>query len=538
MNVRKYLFLLFLNALLALSLGERSLASSPASESPQSRGGYEKVVSVPLGKMIQEVSKRNASAINDYLQAQISGERIRGEQGIFEPVAQASYTKLRNHVPNSTEDIISRGSMRSDYIENADEVNVGINGLVPTGANWELKFVDRQRNSSVIEDYRKYAYEYSDSIRFSLTQPVLKGFGTTVTKAKIELAKIQKEVDDHKFNQKMMELIGVTVQYYWKLYGAQKIRDSWESSLQIAESVMSDIELRFKSGKVAKTEWLEAQSSIGIRKSELYNAESKVTEAQNQLLTLLNVSVSENAGIRLTATDEPFDRPWAVLTSEEYIKMALDHWPEYKIAKKNVEKEKIQLAYAENQVLPQLDLIGTVGFNSLDENRRDSLREVVTDKYVSWSVGVKLSRPLWDNARADSDRSIARLRTRQAELEINAVEKSLSNTVHSKVDALKSLQEQWKEYEKGLNARTQLLEIERMKLKAGRASLKELLAQEEEYVSYQRKALNCLVNYKLAEAMLDIASGHILQKYDVDKKWVQYKDQASNNDLEKIFGEK
>jgi len=535
MNTRNPLFLFLLNTVVILCLGGESAWSQGALEPTKPHGTDGKVIAVGLEKMIHEIAKRNSSAINDYLQTQISKERIKGEEGIFEPVAQASFSRQKNHVPNSTEDIISRGMLRSDYFEDADEINVGFNGLIPSGANWDLKFMDRQRSSSVIEDYRNYRYEYSNNIKLSLTQPILKGFGQDITKAKIELAKIQKEVDDSKFNQKMMELVGVTVQYYWKLYGAQKIRQSWENSLGIAESVMKDIALRVREGKIAKTEWLEAQSSIGIRRSELYNAESKVVEAQNQLFTLLNVSVSDNKDVRFLVQDDPLGNYSEILDGGDYIKMALENWPEYKIAKKNVDKEKVQLNYTENQMLPQLDLIGTVALNSLDENRRESLREVVTDKFVSWSVGVKLSRPLLDNARARSDRSMARLRTRQAELEIQALEKGLSNSVYSKVDALKSLQAQWKEYEKGLGVRAQLLDIERIKLKTGRIGLKDLLNQEEEYVGYQRKALNCLVNYKLAEAMLDIASGSILKKYNVDEKAIQFTDQVLAGELEKIF---
>ena len=350
----------------------------------------------------------------------------------------------------------------------------------------------------------------------------MKGFGKDITRAKIDLAKIESRIDKKKFDQRVMELVAVTAQLYWKLYGAQKISASWEKSLAIAENSIKDIEVRAMGGKIARTELMETQSTVSILRSELYNAKNKVIEVQNQLLTLLNVSASEYKNIRLIATDDPFKNYEQIADWDECVRMALEKWPEYEIAKKKVEKEKIQVKYARNQFLPQLDIVGSVSLNSLDQEYGKSLCDVANDEFLSWSTGIRFSVPLFNNVQAKSGLSIARMRTKQAEVELDALKKSLGNSVYSKINAVISLQEQLKEYERGLKIRQQLLEIEHTKFQSGRIGLKDLLGREEEYVTYQRKVLSCVVNFKLTQATLQIAIGSILEKYHIDLMQIDY----------------
>jgi outer membrane protein len=500
---------------LAANEGKPALSRS----SPQ--GSEDINVSASLQRMAREVVRRNASVFNDYLQAQMSREQITAEKGIFEPVFETSYNKQKVHVPNSTEDILIRQQL--EYTEKSDAVNIGLSGLIPTGAQWSIQFLDNEKSSSLIEQYRTYMTEYNNTLKLSLEQPLLRGFGFDATMAKVNLAKVQGEIDENKFEQKLMELVGVTIQLYWKLYGAQQIAQSWETSLKIAEDSLTDIEMRAAGGKIAGTEVLEAQSSVNARRSELLGARSKAVEAQNQLMTLLNVSASENKGIRLIPKDNPFGDYAEILSTDEYVRLALERWPEYKIAKKAVEKERIQVKAARDQLLPKLNLVGSVSTAGLNSDRSGSMKDVGDDKFLSWSVGVKLNIPIFGNMQSKSGLSIAKMRARQAENELEAFVKSLNNSIHSKVEALQSFKGQLLEYEKGLKVMDRLLEAERIKFKSGRTNLKGLFAKEEDYINYQRKVLSAVVNYRIAEASLEIAMGNILAKYGIDKQDIHHR---------------
>ncbi|MCK9275890.1 MAG: TolC family protein [Syntrophales bacterium] len=491
----------------------------------------ENKIRIGLRNLVQEVVNKNAGAVSDYLQAQISQEHVKREKGIFEPVLKSSLSRAENHIPNTAEDLLTRQQL--EYFEDVNKFDVGVTGRVNTGATWDVQFIDRQRSSSVIDRYRPYEYEYDNSIKLSLEQPILKGFGKSANYAKINIAKVESEIDSQKLNQKLMELAAVAAQLYWKLYGTQKIEESWRKSLDIAENSIDDIEARAKGGKIAYTDLMEAQSAVSILRSEWYNAKSKVVEVQNQLFTLLNVPASEFKEVLLIATDNPFGDYEDITDRDRYVELALKKWPEYEIAKKQMAKEKIQLKYAENQLLPQFDIFGSVSLNSLDDGYKDSFRKIADDEFFSWQTGIKLSVPLYGNAQARSEKNIAEMRVKKAEFELEALEKSLANSVYSKIDAVMIIQEEVKEYERAMKIREQLREIEQAKFHSGRISLKELYDEEEDFVDFQRKLLSSIVNFKLAQATLQIATGKILEKYGIDPAEINFKTRVQAMNLKK-----
>ena len=297
------------------------------------------------------------------------------------------------------------------------------------------------------------------------------------------------------------------------------------------------MELRVQAGKIAQTEYLENVSSVNIRKAELYNAKSKVDEAQNQLLTLLNISAIDTKNIQLIATDDPYGDSEILQDAENYIKASLNNWPEYRVARKKLEKEKVSLEYSENQALPQLDIIGSFGTTSLDRSYVNSFCNLTDGEYLNWSAGFKFVFPL-GNSQASSNKKIAKMRVKQAKIELDAFVKSYGNSIHSKLSEVSNYQSQLQNFVSGLRIKTDLLEIERLKLKAGRTSLKTVLDKQDDYILYQRRVLNGVVNYKLAEASLDIAAGNILSKYGVDPKSVNYSDEMLSGKAVPLFGER
>jgi outer membrane protein len=492
-------------------------------------------IQISLQKIVHESVVRNSSAMNDYLQAKMSQEQVLAEGGVFDTVFQTSLQAKRMLMRNGAEDKVNRSNL-DEYSDSTDSLEVGLSGLLPLGTLWDVKFNQNKRSSSTI-DRTLYNHEYDNGLKLTLTQPLLKGFGSKSTKAKISLAELQSNIDSDKFEQKLMELVGITVQVYWKLYGAQQILNSWEKSMIIAEDAIKDLELRAQAGKIAQTEYLENLSAVNIRKAELYNAKSKVDEAQNQLLTLLNISFADIKNAQLLAMDNPFENRDMLQDAESYINASISKWPEYRVARKKLEKEKVQLKFLENQLLPQLDLLGSIGSTSLDSSYDKSFRDLTDGRYLNWSAGLKFVFPL-ENSLASSSLKIARMRTKQAEIELDAFMKSYGNSVHSKLSEVGNYQSQLQDLENGLRIKTDLLEIERQKLKAGRTSLKTVLDKQDDYITYQRRVLSGIINYKLAEASLDIAAGKILVKYGVDLQSLNYSDEALSGRPGALFGER
>ncbi len=485
-----------------------------ASEQSDRAPGGSGNLRLTLDSVIREVVRRNTSVMSDHLQTRIAREGIEAEKSIYQPVLQSNLISQTSSIQNTTEDLLVR--MSTNYQELSNQFDVGFNGIIPTGAQWDVKLANTQKNSSSIDRIRNYKYEYNGNLKLTVAQPLLKGFGPKATNAKIEFATIQSSIDFGKFEQKIMDLLSTTIQVYWKLYGTQKIYDLWLNSILISEKSIVDIEHRVAAGKLPETELLEAKNSLFQRKAELYSARSRLVEVQSQLYTLLNVVFPAGDGVNMFVMDEPDAGKSSFSDLEYYKQAALAKWPEYQNARRQVEKESAQVEFAANQALPQLDLVGSVGTNSMGREYDGAYQRLGDDSFLSWSVGLKFSMPFPGGGAAKRVLSIAKLRLQQAEVERDGLEKSLSNSIYSKLDAARSMQEQLRELEQGLSVRGKLLAIEREKLRMGRVSMKALLSQEEEFVNFQRRYLSGIVGFKSAVAALEISSSDILSKYGID----------------------
>lgn len=469
-------------------------------------------INIKIDNLVKDVVIRNGDSIKQYLKTLIAKKQVTYEKGIYDPLLTSNFLRQSTNVANSVENELIRS--QETYQDRVDFFDVGVSGLLPTGGQWSFLFTNNKKQSSLIDQNKNYDTEYDSSVKLELEQPLLKNAGKSFTEAKINLSKLENEINKNQFKQKIMELQGLVIQVYWRLYGAQKIYESWDKSIKITKKSLEDLKFRVEKGKIAQTEYLEAKSAMSIRMSEYENAKNRFNEARNQLLTLLNIRYDENNNYDLVLLDKPNNNHGSNLTLKEYTNLALDYWPEYINAKKNLKKERLQKNYSENQTLPELNLVGSIERTTLQTNRHDSFDSSIDPDFSSWTLGMKFSMPIF-NEQAKSSLEISRLKLKQAEVSLKTLENNLVNSIATKMDSVLSSKKQYMIYKEGMDIKEHLLEIEHKKLLSGKANSKTVLNKEEEYMDFKRKYLSSLVNWKTSEALLEIATGNLLNKYDI-----------------------
>lgn len=493
----------------------------------------EEKIYLSLNPLVKEVLNRNGESVKEYFQTNISQTQISYEKGIYDPIFSTTVSRQSTNVPNSAEDKVIRYDADT-YQDKIDFLDTGFSGLLPTGTQWSLFFSNNKKQSSLIRQTENYDFEYDSSLKLQIEQPLLKNAGIEMTEAKIKLSEFEDEIEKYKYEQKLMELQGITIQLYWKLYGSYAIYKSWEQSIKLAEKAFEELEIRAKSGKIPQTEILEATSALNIRKSEYENAKNRFVELQNQILTVLNVSVNENEKFEFVLSEKPEDRISEVLSLSNYASQAFEKWPEYLISKKNLEKEELQLKYAKNQLLPKLNLVASTQRNALTSDRHDSYDGAFDDEFVSWALGLKFEKPLFDEKEKSSVK-IALLKVNQAKIDLRSLENNLKNSLMTKIENLQGSKKQYLLYKEGLKIKKDLIDIDYERLSLGKITAKELFEKEEDYMNYQRKMLSSIINWKTAEAMLDISTGNLLNRYNIDVKSLQHSFEDNDVNIKELF---
>ncbi len=489
------------------------------------------VIELSIKKLIKEMIKRNSNVLFERLQGHILDEQVKYEKDILDPSFYVNLTRQRTNTPNNTEDTISRGYL-STYSEMSNTMQMGFNGLLATGAQWDIGIKSNDRKSSLIDRYKDYDTEYDNSLELSFSQPLLKGFGSDITLSKYHLAKADKSIYINEYKKKLMDIMGSAIHIYWKLYAANELKRSWEKSLDINRKAISILEQKAKSGDIPYSEVLEAKNGIMTREAEYNKMSVKSIEIKNEILTMLNVSVQANRDIDFKLLETPFLTKNQNFSLEEYYENALNNWPEFAIVKEKLKKETFQVKVAKNQSKPKLDLVGSASTATLSDEREMRLYE---DEFLSWSVGLQFNIPI-SNDRAKSMTHMAKLKKQQVELELNTLEKGLLNAISTKLEVLVNSKKQVEYFQNGLAIKNQLLDYERKGFSLGEKNIRDILIQEEDIITYQRKLFNTIIDWKLAQASLDKAVGILFSKYfsfeDIERiKNIKMKDKLTNTDF-------
>ncbi len=311
-----------------------------------------------------------------------------------------------------------------------------------------------------------------------------------------------------------MQTVNEATGVYWDFYQAQESLALIEESVRIAEKILIDNRHRHRTGKMAKTEVLEAQAGVASRKTLSSEAQHKYRQAANRLYKLLAVQPSQKRP-HFEATEKPVvDKP--EFDDQKILKQAFELQPVYLEAREELKKADIKLAFAKNQLWPELDLVGSYGFNGLDFSRGGSWDQIKNGDYETWTVGVEFRVPIGGGIKNRSELKKAQLEIKSQLLALKDIEVNVTNNIDTALHHIESAEEQRRHAEGIVDLRKQLLDAELARLNAGKSSTRLILEKEDDYRKAKEFALENSVELQTALTELDLAGGTILLNHDVE----------------------
>lgn len=471
------------------------------------------LANLSLQDFVALIQARNQKIIFSKLDLQISEEMVRHAVAIFDPEFVGSYSHERNKTKNTTEEALARSAL-ADFSEYNNNYSASVEGLVATGGRLTLGYTLLDITNSLQADDVK-GKEYKSFVGATLSQPLLKNRGVEVTKAGIHIAEYEQEIAFQSYRHEMIEVTAMGADVYWGLHLANKKYEIRQESVRIAEQILRDNRERVRAGKMAETEVLEAEAGLAIRKALEKAAEQNVVVSQNNLFTLiLSSSANRSKDIILTDAMRVEDTP---VDFESSLQNAFKYRADYLTSMNRVSQEGIRVAYAKNQDWPELDLNASYGLNGLDEKADSSWNDAFSgDEYKSWSVGMELRIPLGGN-KSGSELRAARLRKKQALIELKATEVAVENDIDATIRNVRSAREQVKNYRHAVELNRRLLEVELIRFNAGQSNSRIVLEREDILNTSKEEMLDGLLNLKRSFVELAKAEGSLLQMYGLEK---------------------
>ncbi|MEE8483518.1 MAG: TolC family protein, partial [Nitrospinota bacterium] len=145
----------------------------------------------------------------------ISEEKIKIAESAFDPKL---FSKAEAGVSKSPNTYAVDSKKETNSGENS--VSVGLNQTLKSGTSYELSLNLSQTTS----DSPSAAIDpaYTPSLNLTLNLPLLKGSGSEINTTQIAIAKNTREISDHEFATKVMEVLTRTQKTYWSLVALNK----------------------------------------------------------------------------------------------------------------------------------------------------------------------------------------------------------------------------------------------------------------------------------------------------------------------------
>jgi len=414
------------------------------------------------------------------------------------------------------------------------DFNTGVKTQLITGAVLSLDWKNRRFETNSV--FQRLDPQYNSDLALTLTHPLLKNFGVGVNGTRIRIARNNLEISRYQVRGVVTNIVSEVQQTYWDLVLTWRDLAARRRSLEFARYLERRAEEMVAAGRLPAMAILQAQVGVKEREIDLLNGENAFKEAQERLKTLLNV---DQGAVMTDLTILPVDRPPAEvrrIAVEEGLKAAMTNRPELVQARLDLESKQAALKFARNQMLPELNFVGSVGLSGLSgtpttdraqqilEALRgpspfqggygDALESLFSGDFVSYKVGVTFQIPLGNPARSEYRK--ARLEEEKARFFLQRLERKIVLEVEG---AARGVQTALKVMEGARSLRElaeRKLKMAQEGLELGVGTVTAVLEAEKDLVVAQRDELKAIVEYNKALILWEKVTGMTLDRFNIE----------------------
>lgn len=463
-----------------------------------------KVVKYSLFQVIQMALEKNLEIRTELLTPQISQQALLQEQGVFDPTLDFEYNRSEN---NSAQQIDPRIGLETEselYI--SDNYEMGLRGLFPLGTQWELGIDTQNRRGT----FNQFVDQYDTFVGLTLTQPLLRGFGSRATMSNIRIAREEVKISEWDFRERVMDVVTEAINIYNDLYFAKKNLEVALKSRELAEQLLQDNMQRAEVGVMSPLDVTSARAEVALREEDVILAQRAIRDFENLLKQFVTDEVLGLLDQRVEIDAAPRLQPW-VKDVREAVSKAFQIRPDYQKRLLQLEQQNIRVAYAKNQALPRLDLVGSFGLNGLDGTFGDSMQRIMEDKNTEWRAGIVFSIPI-PNREGRGRLAVAQLRKAQALIDLQRLEQDVVVDVDNAMGAIQAARQRIEATKVSRLLAQERLDAEQEKLQEGATTTFVVLELQEDLATAEAAELRAVLDYNKSVVQLDRETGMTLER--------------------------
>ena len=457
---------------------------------------------------IQEALQHNLDVQIQRYNPQISLYNLRAAYGGYDPLLNISGQHNYDTQPGGSFNQYSTNPIPARITE-ADSFNSGIGGTLPLGLQYDF--------TGNIADTTSTANPESTagSIGVSLTQPLLKNFWIDTTRLTIKLDKSKLKSSEQGLRlQIITSVTAVENAYYELIYALENVQVQQEA-LALAQTQLDQDNQRVQIGTLAILSVQQDESQVAQSQANLIAAQFTLVGDQNALKSLL----ADTNYYQWHDTDiqpkETLTAPVQTFNLQDSWRKGMTERPDLLQAQLNVEQSGIQLKFDRNQLFPELDLLGTYGFNGASKEFSGTFDQYHEGNAPFYSYGAQMTIPL-SNVGARNTYKSDKATLQQVVLRLKQFEQNVLVEIDN---AVKQAQSNYQSVEATRQARIYAeaaLDAEQKTYAVGKATTFEVLQYQNSLTTARSAEIRALANYNEALSNLAAQEGSTLERNNIN----------------------
>ena len=390
-------------------------------------------------------------------------------------------------------------------IEKTFGADASLNEFLPTGTTLSL-------DGSVNRLDESYADPFvSSRLGGSVTQSLLRGFGTAVNLVSVNQARIDTKISQYELRGFVESLVAQIEEAYWNYSLAEKSIEIYEQSMQVAEKQQQETEERINIGSLARSELAAAKAETALRQQDLIVAENTLAQSRLNLLRLLNPSGNEIWDRKIILKSEPTTPAIELSPVETYVLRGWQMRPELNQARLQIDRDELEIVRTRNGLLPQLDFFITLGKTGYADSFDDSARNIFKKNYYDAAAGITFEYPPM-NRSAQAKNQQATLSRQQAQEALGNLEQLVEVDIRGAYLQITSVQQQVVAAKASRELLEEKLKVETGKFEVGKSTSILVAQAQRDFLQSQIAELTAAINYQIAIVELHRLEGTLLMR--------------------------
>jgi outer membrane protein TolC len=347
------------------------------------------------------------------------------QQAAFDPVI----TGRAGDSDVSSQQLTEFGIPRS-FDTRTHEFRVGLEDPLTTGGRYRLDLIGRDIDLDVVTFLPDQATgqisqiagqitQTEASVTLTYTQPLLRNFGSEVSRWRILVARNDLSVSESAFRQSLIDAVADTERAYWELSYALLDLQTVQESLEQAKEFLEQNRAKVSAGTLAQVEITQGEAQVAQREQDLIVADLAVQEAEDELRRVMGVTRESPLWSRPLRPSEDPTLPELTPDLDQALTEAAANRADLEQARLRIRSSEVEVRYWENQRRWGLDFEGSLGYQGVDfggslsdasgnvvvigESGYQDAFEVLRDgELPAWRLSLLLSVPLGTRSATSS----------------------------------------------------------------------------------------------------------------------------------------